>query len=420
MSSHSQEHSSRADNDPDWRRDRPPHIPQGTGTLSANTVPFVSAHSQPTAGRLSPAPDGQSSPADQTSSLHSPSGLTARVEIDTQGNIFLHEVDTGLRIDLRGPDGANLSGDLNAALHAIATPPGGTKISTSVSDTSDFTPGSSTEPLTADNDPYSLVNALLAGLDPNSLSLNQRDMISTLKGTITTSRDRLLNTTAVVINQRKDYQDTRQDLREFREATAAKFIEFGKRLDEGHAAIEDLVRTNARALKELGETEANIGRLLESMGATPGRSRLPNPVLPLAEPQTATIISDALMNEINHALPPRQAHESAEEFDRRAKTSAESKRRAAVAFAIPTAGLADRSGTVNTEAGQRAPKSARIEEPESISSAPRFRHAVDNMSTISGANFGPAISGMASAVDCDYSPTSRRIPGRFVVSHPYP
>ncbi|KAJ7435032.1 hypothetical protein B0H11DRAFT_2257720 [Mycena galericulata] len=381
-----------------------PHVSAGVNTPSANMAPFISANSQSAAERLSPAPDDQSSPADRTGSPCSPSGLTARIEVDPQGNVYLVEVDTGLQIDLRGPDGAPLAGDLNAALSSFATPPGETKMSTSVSDVSDYTPGSSAENLTLDSDPYSLVNALLDGLNPNSLSLNQRGMLTTLKGTISTSRDRLLNTTSVVINQRKDYQETRSDFREFRDITAAKFIEFGKRLDEGHSAIENLVQTNARALEELGETEANIGRLLESMGATPGHSRLPNPVLPFPEFPVSNPINDQLMSDINHVLPPRHAHESSEEFDHRTRASAESKRRAAVAFALPAANLTDsRAGAVPSESAQRTrpstPKNVQVEESESISSAPRFRQATDNMSMISGANFGPAISGLASAVD---------------------
>jgi hypothetical protein len=258
-----------------------------------------------------------------------------------------------------------------------------------VSDESDLTPETGSEQINEHSPPEAIVIALMNGLDPKALSLNQRGMLHAVHGALGTSRNRLLNTTAVVINQRKDAAETRASLLQFRDETATKLSEFSKLLDNDHLAMEQCIASNVKLLTEMGESEAAIARLLSTMGATPTRTPLPRPVLPeLREPAVATI-NTRLMRDLDQALPPCQSSETTEDFNRCAVSSSDSKRRAAAAFPIPTPPL--------RSAMAPAPpvKLARFETGDSISTAQRFHASAAE--GIGGIGFGPSISGMDSA-----------------------
>ncbi|KAJ7488628.1 hypothetical protein B0H11DRAFT_2230160 [Mycena galericulata] len=369
MSTHSQDGPGRADASQHWRQP-PPHL--NPGATTGNT-PFVSATSQAPA-----LDDDQAQSADRTTSPDAPSGLTARLETDAHGRRFLRELDTGLRIDIVEADGSIFTGDFGIPQNpAHRTPDPST-----VSDESDITPGSQPTAVS----PEAMVNTLIDGIDTNTLSLNQRGMLHTIKGALTTGRTRLLNTTAVVVNQRKDTQELRSALKEFRNETAARILEFGAQLDEGADAPTALMSSFVK---------------ISAMGSTTIRTRFPNPVLPTVNNTESFPIKEALMQEIDRAVPPRQQDESTADFERRARAAADSNRRAAAAFTV--------NAGVDARDGQRPPiritrtepaKTARFEDPGSISSAPRFQtQATGGRPDSNTISFGPALSGFASAID---------------------
>ncbi|KAJ7099887.1 hypothetical protein B0H15DRAFT_944277 [Mycena belliarum] len=361
----------------DHRRDAPPHLAPGP-TPPGDGPTFLSARSQPDTRTASPNSEEHASTADRTASPDAPSGLTASLAVDANGRRYLRESSTGLRIDFDLSD-AELLGMGTPSVDA--TPAGDTKESTSVSDASDLTPDS-----VPSSRPEALIDALINGIDPTQLSAAQQGLIHTFKGALTTGRSRLLNTTAVVLEQRKTAQVTREALIKFREEIADRFQSFAEAVDSDHAQMEDTIKENVRVLIELGETEANIERLLNAMGAT-GVKTQPQPVLPVLAAPPSVLIGVPLMQEIHKALPPRQPHESVTDFERRAQSSAASKKRASAAFPVD----------IRPPVGDFAPpiKMARFEEFESISSAPRYRQqAAESMSAIGGPGIGPSLSRM--------------------------
>ncbi|KAJ7086350.1 hypothetical protein B0H15DRAFT_801549 [Mycena belliarum] len=371
MSTH--DNTSTADTSGNWRKDPPPHMAELLPSGDAST--FLSAASQPSAPTenraTSPGSEAPASNMDRTSSPEAASGLTAYVAVDSHGQRYLRETGTGLRIDFSNIEAEKLAtGPLPAS---------DTKDSTSLSDVSDVTPGTTDSP-PSDAAPEEIIDAMLNGLDPKRLSDAQKALIHSFKGSMSTSRSRLLNTTAVVLDQRKTAQTTRDSLAQFREETSERFHAFAEALDADHAVLEDTIKENLRLLLELGETESNINRLLGQMGATGVKTIFPRPILaPISNPAT-TAVDARLAAEIDKALPPRRDYESDAEFARRAQSSA----------AIP--------------------KVTRFESMESISSAPRYRQqAAESMSAVGGPGIGPALTRM------DFSPSVGTSPADLLV-----
>ncbi|KAJ7658302.1 hypothetical protein DFH06DRAFT_1327582 [Mycena polygramma] len=351
----------------DWRAP-PPHMP----LPNEDDAGFVTAGS-----RIPSSPEGH--PASYTSGEHTASpgalsGLTATVYTDEHGRRYFRETSTGLRIELFDHTGQPISAEPPAALEQPQNGTDGTKPSTTVSDESDLTPESRSERPAVDaraerpavpSNPESLLSALLDGLSPDALSLNQHSTLHTIHGALVASRQRLLNTTAV--------------------ETANRFLAFDDAITSDHDALESCIADNIKLLTELGESEAAITRLLRIKSfKRRDADGIPQPVLPHFAAMESLDIDGRLRQEIDQALPPRRPDETFAEFNNRAELSANSKRRAAAAFHIPD------FTEFNTEA--RTPnmthhgpaKATRFDDPGSISSAPRFaRPATGNISTMS-------------------------------------
>ncbi|KAJ7635995.1 hypothetical protein DFH06DRAFT_1336150 [Mycena polygramma] len=371
---------------PDWRAN-PPHLPDN------GSDHFVSM-----ASRLSPSTSprpGSATSGERTTSPSAPTGLSATIETDANGRRYFRETATGLRIDLIDQAGGQIPSSPLAAPRQPQNDTDGTAPSATVSSESDLTPETRSDSATIVSNhgvpvgptPESMIATLINGLDPRTLSSAQRGMLQTIQGALLTSRQRLLNTTAVVLDQRKVSSETHQSLAQFREETAERFAAFDDIMRSDHQDLDKCIQDNVALLTELGESEAAINRIIQSMGTHRIQDASRVPQLPVLGPLESTEIGSEMSRDINQALPPRQAQEGAESFHRRAELSGNSKRCAAAAFHLPNSQLYD----------ARAPapaKVTRFEDTSSISTAPRYRNPnPSGISTASDTGFGYSISG---------------------------
>ncbi|KAJ7085954.1 hypothetical protein C8R44DRAFT_877730 [Mycena epipterygia] len=181
---------------------------------------------------------------------------------------------------------------------------------------------------------------LFDGLDPNVFSLEHRAVLHSIQGALSTSRERLLSTTAVLIDQRSMVHTTREALIHFRNEIPARIVALADEMDIEHANVEAVIQANIRHLNELGESEANVASILKAMGAT-GLHAVPVPPLPIIT-----------------------------EFDRRACLLDDSKRPAAAAFAFDVIDKAPSSDLAVLTA--RPAKTARFGDQTSLPMGPRY------------------------------------------------
>ncbi|KAJ7604882.1 hypothetical protein DFH06DRAFT_1150829 [Mycena polygramma] len=371
----------------DWRA-VPPHM-----STSVGSEHFVSMASNPSP-LIGNRPDSATS-GELTTSPTQPTGLSATLEVDAQGRRYLRESSTGMRIDLYDGTGGLIPPPSAAAFEQPQNDTDGPNPSTTVSSESDVTPETRSDGATvvsAPSDgapgtmtPDSMVASLLEALDASTLDPGQRAMLQTIQGALRTSRQRLLNTTAVVLDQRKSSFDTHVSLIQFRDETAARLTAFDDVIRSDHSDMELCIQENVRVLTELGESEASMSSILEQMGTSRIRANGNRLALPEYGPPDTQVLSDETSREVNNALPPRRENESTDQFQRRAGQSASSARRVAAAFPLQEVRRTEAPGPI---------KMTRFEDTGSISSAPRYRaNAPEGISTVSTTGFGIPLSG---------------------------
>ncbi|KAJ6485364.1 hypothetical protein C8R47DRAFT_1072721 [Mycena vitilis] len=372
-----------------WRAP-PPHL-----SASVGSGPYLSMASSHTPS-IQPRPDSETS-GERTTSPTRPTGLAATLEVDAQGQQYLRETASGFRIDLFDAGGAPLVTHTFAASPQPQANTDGPGPSTNVSSESDVTPETRSEGATvvsAPSDgnqaamtPDSMIASLLETLDIERLDATQRAMLQSIQGALLTSRQRLLNTTAVVLDQRKSSFEIHASLSEFRDETATRFTAFNEVIRSDHSNLERCIQDNIQVLTELGESEAAMGRILQSMISSRGRVSPTLSQLPEIALQETRELASGLAREVNATLPPRRDNETNEQFQRRSAQSANSARRAAAAFPVAdyTDGRHETPGPV---------KMTRFEDAGSISSAPRYRpNAPEGISAVSTTGFGTPLSG---------------------------
>ncbi|KAJ7637961.1 hypothetical protein DFH06DRAFT_1335609 [Mycena polygramma] len=365
MSTPNPEDSGRPSDSNHWRAP-PPHMPLSTGTEQ-----FMSAPSQP--ANSSPPPRGpradSETSGERTSSPGALSGLTATVQKDEHGRQYFQESSTHLRIDLFDQQGQPILAGPTAASEQPQNGTDGRNPSSTLSDESDVTPETRSDHTATTTTPESMIQALLDGIEPHELSAAHLGMLQTVQGALVTSRLRLLNTTSVVVDQRKNSQNTRDSLQQFRDETADRLTAFDDAIRGDHLSMEQCIEENVRLLTELGQSEDTMTRLLLQIRRS-HRREAPLPALPhISQPQPLDI-SDSVAADLASALPPRKPTETQADFRRRAALSSASSKRAAEAFVLPE----PQSGNPARDVPPPF-KSTRFEDPGSISSAPRYRQA---------------------------------------------
>ncbi|KAJ7601424.1 hypothetical protein DFH06DRAFT_1154129 [Mycena polygramma] len=379
--------STDADRSEDWRAP-PPHIPlvsaASTQYASARTQPgnpgaSVSA-SRPTSpsaatnaqggapqdGAPSPIPSG--SPAPRTASPFAPTGLTARVVSDGKGGHFLVQLETGLRIDVIDDESIPTPEDLASV--SVRKPAGPSESGPTLSEESDITDTrGSTEVNTRSSSHHGVENkiaALLAEVGPDALSREQKAVVNQLRGSLTTGRDRLFTTTAMVLDNQQEIRLSHEELMNFRDEVANRLAEMHRTIRGRHDQLDNCVSENVKVLRDLGVSEALLGDILKNAAKTRSHE-LRRPELPTYEIPDSTAVDDESLAGINAALAPRRAGESLEEFGRRAEATLARKNRMAASFAPTTTNVAD-----SIKAPIPPPKPVtRFEDVGSISSAPR-------------------------------------------------
>ncbi|KAJ7759670.1 hypothetical protein B0H16DRAFT_1720457 [Mycena metata] len=250
----------RADTSESWRS-TPPHMQSGGST------PFVSAVADDPdkPGDMATDKTDSVTSGERTESPSALSGLTVSVRVDARGLLYFREDSTGLRVEVYDSAGQPIYAGGFPHSNARSTPVD-TKQSTTVSDETDITPDSGTEVPTSVDTPEVIIASLLNDVDPNTLSDTQKSLLHSVQGSLSTSRSRLLSTTAIVLDQRKKSQSHREELVWFKEDTAERFTELGDASDNDHLALEKCIQDNIQLLSELGESETAITQLIKKIG----------------------------------------------------------------------------------------------------------------------------------------------------------
>ncbi|KAJ6451523.1 hypothetical protein C8R47DRAFT_1259369 [Mycena vitilis] len=227
-----------ANNSDSWRS-APPHMPQA----SATSTQFASArtrqedHLSSASGarpgspaavtesrRGTPAPSGapspvpSGSPAPRTNSPFAPTGLTAKVVAGGNGEVFLIEMSTGLRIEVI--DDENVPTPEDAAM-ARTNP--STDGRPTLSEESDMVLTQTSEPPKTTASADTKIADLVSELGDSSLTREQLATINQLRGTLATGRDRLFTTTSMVLDAQNEASNHHSALEAFKAEVAQKF-----------------------------------------------------------------------------------------------------------------------------------------------------------------------------------------------------
>ncbi|KAJ7026308.1 hypothetical protein C8F04DRAFT_1190630 [Mycena alexandri] len=346
-----QEVDSLADRSESWRAN-PPHLP----TNSAASTIFVSArtrandepqessernssthsassdHRRETLVSNGPSPIPTGSPAPGTSSPYAPM-LTARgVVRGSDGSYFLIQTDTGMRIDVIDNASLPLPEDLSR-LRAEQVP---TTDGDTPSDISDLeATNDSDEARPQPGRPLDdQIRTILDELGPNSLTVEQTATINQMRGALTTGRDRLLATTAMVIDNQQETLASHNTLLNFRDEVADRFARLHDVLKDNRATLNNCVTANVKALRDLGLSESLLGQILSS-AAKARAQKTDKPKLPTFQLSAPDQLDPDIGAAANAILAPRRQGESLEEFGRRAESTLNRVERTAAAFAPP-------------------------------------------------------------------------------------
>ncbi|KAJ7763859.1 hypothetical protein B0H16DRAFT_1718498 [Mycena metata] len=301
-----------------WRHQLPPHL--GTEEPSGNLT-FASAASQ-VSGTEQPAQQQgdheQPTPKQDSIDSLSPnrtrspeSGLVVTMGIDENGQPYIFETSTGMR--LRFADGVEplIAEELATALGA---PTGGSKMSTFPSSASDLSPDSDVKETEKDT-PIGELNALLKNLDPAALTLAQRYIIHRARGALVAGRDRLLTSTALAVNQQNLAWSTHKSLVQLRYDTADRLNALHLEIEGSQSVLISHISDNLTVLRELGASTRAIGRAVSKMSTLPlGTTKLN--ALPDFKMAKDADLPATDRWELDEALPPCTPHESNKEFSR--------------------------------------------------------------------------------------------------------
>ncbi|KAJ7608286.1 hypothetical protein DFH06DRAFT_1346967 [Mycena polygramma] len=357
-------------------RDSPPHLPvpvsQPAGPLAAvaeGDSAFVTApHS---AARPEDAESYSS--GERSAQPGAPSGLQVRVFVDDNGVQYVVNPDTGLRFDISpdGPGGA-LTG---AYRHPNARPASlGAPSEPTPSSVSDLrfssSPGSTLlPPIGSTPQPVEeILDDLFTGVEMN-LTPEQKDKYASIRAMLTTGRDALLSTSALVAGQCLEVDDTARDLENVRQDTEAKLQALHQRVVVQETQLGQTLGDNLRILRAFGSTENQLAQLTRSMTAFNNRSSPLPQLAPLPRPDSRSVTPlDEFQGKADAVLPPRGANESPDAFYGRGTRLVSRKERTAAAFS-PEDGRGYHPAPSASAA--HFAKTARFEDPGSISTAIR-------------------------------------------------
>ncbi|KAJ7093012.1 hypothetical protein B0H15DRAFT_947821 [Mycena belliarum] len=287
---------------------------------SAQTGPFLSALSQE---------NTHASPANpMTSRAH------ARVKLhqDENGVHYLVDPQTGNRYDISDDENVPYESPSNptlAQLPQVRTPTAGT-----ISDTSDINSGPQTAETVVPAE--AILAALVTDLRTEPLTDSQLARFSALRGVLSVSRTALLTTTALVAGQRTNFREASVALRELRDEFADRIDTLSDDVVASTVQLESTLDNNLRILRTIGSTEEQLAQIAEAVKKgqnDPIRPVIMPPIITRSE-AAETVLGD-LQEQVDHALPPRGAHETHHEFMRRGGASVERRIRTADSF-MPT------------------------------------------------------------------------------------
>ncbi|KAF8128777.1 hypothetical protein K438DRAFT_1789428 [Mycena galopus ATCC 62051] len=358
--------ASAVDTSANWR-ETPPHI---AGELSTATQ-FTSARTHLGDARLSPSGARSESPeigtrsqeefnspgrtpspmptgslAPSTSSPFAPTGLTAKVMVDEHGNTFFIEQSAGMRIDVvrssPGPDsGSQSSGP---------TP----------SEESDI-PDTHTA---GDSNTNARMASIIEDLETNPIPVDQENTLHQMRGAIALGREHLFTTTSLAVGTQDEIQTHHEEMEDFKLEVAQRFEELHGKLQSHQSQLNICISENVKVLRDLGTSEALLGKLVATAAKVRARKPLTSQLLYQPIPGN-TPIPPELRSGITTALPSRRENESLEEFGRCTENLLARKERAEAVF-LPAKSPLEKN-TVETPAiDKRVP----AEDVGSVSMAP--------------------------------------------------
>ncbi|KAJ7116747.1 hypothetical protein C8R46DRAFT_1239357 [Mycena filopes] len=289
-------------------------------------------------------------------------GLTARVHRGADGNYFLVHTDTGMRIDVIDDENLPLPEDPSLfAPEPTATVDGGPSLS-SESDMAQTQDSPDNNPA---RDLDDKIRGILEDLGPGILSQEHMAAINQMRGALSTGRERLFTTTAIVLDHQQENRGSHDALLKLRDEVADRLTTLHSGIVDRQTQLNNCVSANIKALRALGMSENLLGQILTS-AAKQRSGKLERPGLPnFSPPETVTMESD-LGTAINATVSPRRAGESLEEFGKRAEAVLNRKDMAAAAFSKP---IAPHLLAPNVPLNPSTKPNARFEDPGSISSA---------------------------------------------------
>ncbi|KAJ7061451.1 hypothetical protein B0H15DRAFT_807932 [Mycena belliarum] len=289
---------------------------------SAQTGPFLSALSQENNNHGSPANPLASSRAHARVKLHQ----------DENGVHYLVDPQTGNRYDISDDENVPYESPSNPTLAQLPrerTPTAGT-----ISDTSDINSGPQTAETVVPAE--AILAALVTDLRTEPLTDSQLARFSALRGVLSVSRTALLTTTALVAGQRTNFREASAALRGLRDEFADRIDTLSDDVVASTVQLKSTLDNNLRILRTIGSTEEQLAQIAEAVkkGQTdPIRPVIMPPIITRSE-AAVTAMGD-LQEQIDHALPPRGAHETHHEFMRRGNANVERRIRTADSF-MPT------------------------------------------------------------------------------------
>ncbi|KAJ7831259.1 hypothetical protein B0H13DRAFT_2371562 [Mycena leptocephala] len=195
----------------------------------------------------------------------------------------------------------------------------------------------------------------------------QKATYASVRGMLTTGRDALLATAALVAGQRHAISETNDALEKVRDETAVKLQSLQDRVITQEEAMDRCLTDSIRVLRNFGSTEAHLVELTRAMsrGSVSNSPQIEIPLELRDETRSPASLAE-FQREADAVLTPRGPNETGDSYLRHAAASARRHEQTATAFAPATAHTLGRAPSVSAALFA---KTARFEDMGSISTA---------------------------------------------------
>ncbi|KAJ7917861.1 hypothetical protein B0H13DRAFT_1869900 [Mycena leptocephala] len=175
-------------------------------------------------------------------------------------------------------------------------------------------------------------------IDPDTLTSEQISQLNAIRAHLGTANARLTATTAITAEQQVSTEDMHDNIHAVRTEVISRMDSLRNKVNSQRARLNRCLDDNLRTLKDTGASTAQVNKLLEIMTRGNGAHRRPF-IGPDRLHSVSTAPSVKLPADVravvNVVIPPRDASESAEDFDKRAAIALRLKEQTHQAFPLP-------------------------------------------------------------------------------------